>query len=96
MPDRDAILSEEAFEDWIGYLCADAEASATELDRLMVHDAALRARVAVLTEERDALRTLVEAQAEDEGVWFVAETAAEAYLQQELRRLHAAIEEGAR
>ncbi len=35
---------------------------------------------------------LVAAQAEDEGLWFVAQTAAEGYLQQELRRLHAAIE----
>ena len=38
------------------------------------------------------IRELVAAQAEDEGLWFVAETAAEAYLQQELRRLHAMIE----
>lgn len=35
---------------------------------------------------------LVEEQAEDEGLWFVAVTAPEAYLQQELRRLHATIE----
>lgn len=38
------------------------------------------------------VRTVVNEQAEDEGLWFIAETAAEAYLQQELRRLHAAIE----
>ena len=35
---------------------------------------------------------VVDEQAEDEGLWFRAETAAEAYLQQELRRLHAAVE----
>ena len=35
---------------------------------------------------------VVNRQAEDEGLWFVAETAAEAYLQQELRKLHAVIE----
>ena len=40
------------------------------------------------------IRALVNEQAEDEGLWFVAATAPEAYLQQELRRLHAAIEEG--
>jgi len=45
-------------------------------------------------------KALVEAQAEDEGLWFVAETAPEAYLQAALRRLHhlielAAQEEGA-
>jgi hypothetical protein len=31
-------------------------------------------------------------QAQDDGIWFIPETAAEAYLQQELRRLHALIE----
>lgn len=40
-----------------------------------------------------SLLRLVDEQAEDEGLWFVARTAPEAYLQQELRRLHAAIEE---
>lgn len=40
----------------------------------------------------NVIRALVDRQAEDEGLWFVAQTAAEAYLQQELRRLHAAIE----
>ncbi len=37
-------------------------------------------------------QTIVDEQAEDEGLWFHAITAPEAYLQQELRRLHAAIE----
>lgn len=40
-----------------------------------------------------AVRALVAMQAEDDGLWFVAETAAEAYLQQELRKLHAVIEQ---
>jgi hypothetical protein len=31
-------------------------------------------------------------QAEDEGLWFEAQTASEAYLQEELRKLHALIE----
>jgi hypothetical protein len=35
---------------------------------------------------------LVHQQAEDEGLWFLSATASEAYLQQELRRLHAAVE----
>ena len=34
---------------------------------------------------------LADEQAEDEGLWFQAVTAPEAYLQQELRRLHAAL-----
>lgn len=38
------------------------------------------------------LRALVESQAEDEGLWFETETAPEAYLQQELRKLHAHVE----
>lgn len=42
--------------------------------------------------QTDEMRRLVNEQAEDEGLWFAAETAAEAYLQQELRRLHAAVE----
>jgi hypothetical protein len=46
----------------------------------------------VIRNEWQALRDLVEKQAEDEGLWFEAETAPEAYLQQELRRLHAAVE----
>lgn len=37
-------------------------------------------------------RQLVAKQAEDDGLWFQAKTAPEAYLQQELRRLHSAIE----
>lgn len=47
-------------------------------------------------EQRNAevarLKELVAEQAEDEGLWFNAQTASEAYLQQELRRIHAAIE----
>ena len=38
------------------------------------------------------IKALVEKQANDEGCWFRAQTAAEGYLQQQLRLLHAAIE----
>ena len=38
------------------------------------------------------LKKMVDEQAEDEGLWFMAETAAESYLQHELRKLHAEIE----
>ncbi len=38
-----------------------------------------------------AIRDVVDAQVEDGGVWFTAQTAAEAYLQQELRTLHTAV-----
>ena len=37
-------------------------------------------------------KELIEIQAEDDGLWFVAETAPEAYLQESLRRLHEVIE----
>lgn len=46
-----------------------------------------------LRTDRDELCEIVEAQADDEGLWFVAQTAPEGYLQQELRRLHAAVED---
>ena len=41
----------------------------------------------------DKLKALVDQQAEDEALWFFARTAPEAYLQQELRKLHALCEE---
>jgi histidine triad (HIT) family protein len=40
----------------------------------------------------DPLQKLVDEQAEDEGLWCQAANIVEAYLQQELRRLHSAIE----
>jgi len=43
-------------------------------------------------EPHSALRKIVDLQAADDGLWFEARTASEAYLQQELRKLHAAIE----
>ncbi len=54
-----------------------------------VHDRLIReARLEVL----QPIRQLVGEQAEDFGLWFYVEHAPEAYLQQELRRLHAIIE----
>lgn len=38
------------------------------------------------------LKELAAKQAEDGGLWFDAKTAPEAYLQQEIRKLHALIE----
>ena len=51
-----------------------------------------RAEAADLIESIKQVLSVVSAQAEDEGLWFVAEHASEAYLQAELRRLHAAVE----
>lgn len=40
----------------------------------------------------EAVVRVIAEQAEDDGLWFQAQTAPEAYLQKALRRLHAAIE----
>lgn len=39
-----------------------------------------------------ALKQMVDRQAEDDGLWFVARNANTAYVQRGLRRLHAEIE----
>ena len=49
--------------------------------------------IAELEAEHRKIRALVDEQAEDEGLWFQATTVTEAYLQQELRRLHGVIED---
>jgi hypothetical protein len=52
----------------------------------------LRAEIERLQTGLAGVRQLVDQQAEDAGLWFFARTATEAYVQQELRKLHAAIE----
>ncbi len=42
------------------------------------------------------VRKIVNEQAEDDALWFDANYATEAYLQQALRRLHAAVERATR
>ncbi len=58
------------------------------------HGAASRdAKVAGLRQALHNIYDFVQEQADDEGLWFVdAQSAPEAYLQQELRKLHAVIE----
>jgi hypothetical protein len=53
----------------------------------------LERRASVEPPVLSAVVNLVNEQAEDEGLWFEAQTMPEAYLQQELRRLHEVIEE---
>ena len=48
--------------------------------------------LAVLHRDREALQELVDRQANDEGLWFAAQTAPEEYLQAALRTLHVQIE----
>ncbi len=45
------------------------------------------------TPEWAHVKAMSDIMAEDDGLWFVAETPGEAYLQQELRKLCAAIDE---
>lgn len=56
---------------------------------------AAQERVKELEETIEVQLMLVRKQAKDEGLWFVAQTAPEAYLQRELRRLHGALEANA-
>ena len=57
---------------------------------------AVEQAVAAERERWDAVRALVDSQAEDDALWSVypmgVQPISEAYLQQELRRLHAAVE----
>ena len=50
------------------------------------------AYLAGYTAAMEKAQALVDEQAEDPGLWFMAEQFREAHLQQELRRLHAVIE----
>ena len=43
-------------------------------------------------ERTQALRALIDTQANDDGLWFQAQSVSEAYVQQELRKLHTACE----
>lgn len=43
-------------------------------------------------QEQNDVRRIVDEQARDEGLWFQAQTCAEAYVQTALRKLHAAAE----
>jgi hypothetical protein len=59
-------------------------------------DPVLRLSLRVLAKDMRELRALVDEQAEDEGLWFIARYASEGYLQHELRRLHAEVERATR
>lgn len=61
-------------------------------DSLSLECGKMASRLEAAERQLDAVRTLVDQQAEDPGLWFQAATAPEAYLQQELRRLHERVE----
>jgi len=52
----------------------------------------MAAHAAGMKKQRDCIQAIVDQQAEDEGLWFMAQTAPEAYLQEQLRLLHRVIE----
>jgi hypothetical protein len=61
-----------------------------------MHEDKIQAAIQQLNNLREGLReirALVDEQAEDERIWFLVETAPEGYLQQQLRKLHALIED---
>lgn len=88
MSETPKLTPEERAEAEILYerLSGDGDA----LERFIYFAVSIRAQ---LERELAKLRQMVAQQAEDEGLWFNAATAPEAYLQQELRKLHAAVEE---
>ncbi len=78
---------------------AELERAGKDYGSLLIRKLAMRAKCAVLATELKAARgqidkvqEVVAKQAEDDGLWFIAQTAPEAYVQQELRRLHTEIE----
>jgi len=86
-PERLNRLSRIAYR--IGH--RDARHAAAELVDAALTDAYAQGR-ADEAAEADSIRALASKQAEDDGLWFVALRASEAYLQSALRDLHAAIE----
>ncbi len=85
---------------WCGIDCPEHELQMTTackesvliLESLKQRIEALEAGHERLREAMDALLLMVNKQAEDDGLWFNAQTAPEGYLQQELRTLHGLIE----
>lgn len=61
-------------------------------DKIVGNDLRACADVFAAALDEHAIKAMVDEQAADDGLWFLAHTAPEAYLQQELRRLHAVVE----
>jgi septal ring factor EnvC (AmiA/AmiB activator) len=68
---------------------AEWKADLRSADEIIRH---LQEELAQARAELARLRSTVDEQAEDDGLWFVAKTAPEAYLQSALRDLHTEIE----
>lgn len=76
----------------VTHLNTDKGQANAALIALLRNNAATIARALRAASRVERVARLVAQQAEDEGLWFEAQTAPEAYLQQELRKLHAAVE----
>ena len=85
-----ASLTDLGAEVWGTHCQAEGQREWLDYEGFIAAVGEIEARAA--TPPPEALRQLVAQQAEDDGLWFDAKTAPEAYLQQELRKLHAAIE----
>lgn len=68
------------------------EATLRDIALVEVELEAAEAEVQALRQGIARMRQVVDRQAEDDGLWFVAERVTEAYLQEALRALHSAIE----
>lgn len=75
----------ELVESLRAQLAAAQEAERTQFERDGL-------RVLELQAQLTTIAAVVNEQASDDGLWFIAEHATEAYLQAALRRLHAVIE----
>lgn len=78
-----------------GYTVRGTHDAASSLDAPDARDVEierLKAENRRLTIALQDVQALVAAQAEDEGLWFLAQFASEAYLQSALRDLHAVVE----
>jgi hypothetical protein len=86
--EANAALTEKLAESDAKYKSWSATAIEQQMQKFAAIDIADKAE-----EQLSRLRALVDKQAEDEGLWFAAQTAPEAYLQAQLRLLHAVIED---
>lgn len=73
-------------------LRADRDRLAQQLEMALAHQVLAEDERDRLAQQVAEARSAVDEQAEDAGLWFVAQTAPEAYLQHALRRLHVVIE----
>lgn len=63
-----------------------------KMDEFMRAVSKLQSRISDIEKEREIILNFVNEQAEDEGLWCVAQYASESYIQTALRRLHSVIE----